>query len=155
MVFNARTQVPLAKDKVRHVGEPLAMVVADSRYLAEDALADIAVRTRAAEGGGRSRGGAGARSAPRVHDDLRRTSPRTCTSARATTPAPRARPTWSIARRFLYDRGTAAAMENRGVVASWDARAEQLTVWDTTQAPIPIRNGLARDARPVRSARCG
>jgi aerobic carbon-monoxide dehydrogenase large subunit len=34
-------------------------------------------------------------------------------------------------------------MENRGVVAQWDARAERLTVWDTTQAPIPIRNGLA------------
>ena len=43
MVFHACTQVPLAKDKVRHVGEPLAMVVAESRYLAEDALADIVV----------------------------------------------------------------------------------------------------------------
>src|SRR5580693_7335915 len=42
-IFNQRTQVPLAKDKVRHVGEPLAVVLADSRYLAEDALGDIAV----------------------------------------------------------------------------------------------------------------
>src|ERR1700721_2572620 len=40
-IFNQRTQVPLAKDKIRHVGEPLAVVLADSRYLAEDALADI------------------------------------------------------------------------------------------------------------------
>ena len=38
-----RTSVPLAKDKVRHVGEPLAMVVARSRHVAEDALADIVV----------------------------------------------------------------------------------------------------------------
>src|SRR5216683_2312110 len=30
MVFNERTQVPLAKDKVRHVGEALAIVIADS-----------------------------------------------------------------------------------------------------------------------------
>jgi CO/xanthine dehydrogenase Mo-binding subunit len=29
------------------------------------------------------------------------------------------------------------------VVADWDDRAQKLTVWDTTQAPIPIRNGLA------------
>src|SRR5882757_9826726 len=36
ITFNQRTQVPLAKDKVRHVGEPLAMVVAQSRHLAED-----------------------------------------------------------------------------------------------------------------------
>ena len=48
-----------------------------------------------------------------------------------------------VRRRFCYDRGAAAAIENRGVVAQWDARAQQLTVWDTTQAPIPVRNGLA------------
>jgi xanthine dehydrogenase molybdopterin-binding subunit B len=39
IVFNQRTQVPLAKDKVRHVGEPVALVIAESRYLAEDASA--------------------------------------------------------------------------------------------------------------------
>src|SRR5581483_3236953 len=43
IIFNQRTQVPLAKDKVRHVGEPVALVIARSRYLAEDALADIAL----------------------------------------------------------------------------------------------------------------
>ena len=34
-------------------------------------------------------------------------------------------------------------MENRGIVADWDAKAQRMTIWDTTQAPIPIRNGLA------------
>ena len=29
IVFNQRTQVPLAKGKVRHVGEPLVIVIAD------------------------------------------------------------------------------------------------------------------------------
>src|SRR5437899_2959107 len=43
LVFHARTQVPLARDRVRHVGEPIAMVVAESRYVAEDALEDIVV----------------------------------------------------------------------------------------------------------------
>src|SRR5258708_39676385 len=42
ITFNQRTQVPLARDKVRHVGEPLAVVIAESRQVAEDALADIA-----------------------------------------------------------------------------------------------------------------
>ncbi len=32
------------------------------------------------------------------------------------------------------------------------ASAEELTIWDTTQAPIPIRNGLAQHARPARVA---
>ena len=39
-IFNQRTQVPLAKDKVRHVGEPVVLIIANSRYIAEDA-ADI------------------------------------------------------------------------------------------------------------------
>ena len=34
-------------------------------------------------------------------------------------------------------------IETRGVVAQWDARAGQMTVWDTTQAPVFVRNGLA------------
>ena len=48
-----------------------------------------------------------------------------------------------ISRRFYYDHGVAAAMENRGVVAEWDRKTQRMTIWDTTQAPIPIRNGLA------------
>ena len=36
-------QYPLAKDKVRYVGEPVAMVLAESRYLAEDAVDAITV----------------------------------------------------------------------------------------------------------------
>ena len=49
-----------------------------------------------------------------------------------------------IKRRFLYDRGVAAAIENRAVAVEWNPRAEEMTIWDTTQAPIPIRNGLAK-----------
>src|SRR3981189_969595 len=43
IIFHERTQIPLAKDKVRHVGEPLVIVIAESRYIAEDALDDIDV----------------------------------------------------------------------------------------------------------------
>jgi CO/xanthine dehydrogenase Mo-binding subunit len=42
-VFHGCTQLPLAKDKVRHVGEPVAMIVAESRYIAEDAIRDVLV----------------------------------------------------------------------------------------------------------------
>src|SRR5438045_8375047 len=37
IVFNQRTAGQLARDKVRYVGEPVVMIVAESRYLAEDA----------------------------------------------------------------------------------------------------------------------
>src|SRR5258708_35467753 len=43
ITFNQRTPVPLARDKVRHGGEPLAGVIAESRQVAGGALADIAV----------------------------------------------------------------------------------------------------------------
>ena len=43
IIFNERTQPNLAKDEVRYVGEPIVAVVAESRYIAEDALADIQV----------------------------------------------------------------------------------------------------------------
>ena len=51
---------PTAIDKVRFVGEPVAVVVARDRYLAEDAAEMVGGRLRAAAGGGRSRAGAGA-----------------------------------------------------------------------------------------------
>src|SRR5258708_36615182 len=38
IIFHERTQVPLAKHKVRHVGEPLVIGIAENRYIAEDAL---------------------------------------------------------------------------------------------------------------------
>ena len=41
--LRACLQRPLATDTVRYVGEPVAVVVAASRYLAEDALELIAV----------------------------------------------------------------------------------------------------------------
>ncbi|MHB8932657.1 MAG: xanthine dehydrogenase family protein molybdopterin-binding subunit, partial [Bellilinea sp.] len=36
--YVARTLMPIAKDKVRYSGEPVAVVIAESRYIAEDAL---------------------------------------------------------------------------------------------------------------------
>jgi CO/xanthine dehydrogenase Mo-binding subunit len=48
-----------------------------------------------------------------------------------------------IRRRLHYDRGASNPIETRGIVANWDGRANQLTVWDTTQAPVFLRNGLA------------
>ena len=43
ITFNQKTQVPLAKEKVKFAGEPIVMIVAESRYIAEDALADIQI----------------------------------------------------------------------------------------------------------------
>jgi aerobic carbon-monoxide dehydrogenase large subunit len=141
-VFNERTQVPLVKDKARHVGEPVAMVVATSRYIAEDAAAEIAVDWEplpvAAE-----LAAAAAPGAPRVHDDLPDNVAAQVRQTKGDYAAAAKRAHRVIKRRFAYDHGCAQPMETRGVVAQWDAGSERLTVWDTTQAPIAIRDGLA------------
>ena len=41
VTFYSRPPVPLVKDKVRQAGEALALVIAESRYIAEDAVEDI------------------------------------------------------------------------------------------------------------------
>src|SRR5690349_2005281 len=143
LVFNPCTQVPLAKDKLRHVGEPIAMVVAESRYLAEDALDDITVDAEplpaVVDLENALRDGA-----PRVHEHLPSNVAAHAVQRKGDYARAKERAHTVIKRRFRYDRGASAAIENRAVLAQWDPRAEELTVWDTTQAPIPIRNGLAQ-----------
>jgi carbon-monoxide dehydrogenase large subunit len=141
-VFNERTQVPLAKDQARHVGEPVALVIATSRYVAEDAAADVAIEwTPLPVAADLER--AAAPGAPRVHDDLPDNVAARVRQTKGDYGAAARRAYRVIRRRFAYDHGCAQPMETRGVVAHWDAGAERLTVWDTTQAPIAIRNGLA------------
>jgi CO/xanthine dehydrogenase Mo-binding subunit len=45
--------------------------------------------------------------------------------------------------RFRYERGAANPMEGRAVWARWDPRESRLTVYDSTQSPTSIRGGLA------------
>ena len=141
-IFNQRTQVPLAKDKVRHVGEPLAVVIAESRYIAEDALADIAVDLEQLPAVVDLEKAVADASA-RVHDDVRANVAAHVRQARGDYAAAKSGADCVIARRFHYDHGASMPIETRGIVANWDARANQLTIWDTTQAPVFLRNGLA------------
>src|SRR5580700_11187784 len=142
ITFNQRTQVPLAKDKVRHVGEPLAVVLADSRYIAEDALADIGVELDSLPAIVDLEKALDDTSA-RVHEDVRGNIAAHVRQSRGNYAAARSRADHLVARRFLYDHGASSPIETRGIVANWDGRANQLTIWDTTQAPVFLRNGLA------------
>jgi len=141
-IFNQRTQVPLARGKVRHVGEPVAVVVAESRYIAEDALADIAVEYQPLPAVTDIERALAPDSA-RVHDDVPGNIAARVHQRKGDYDAARQAAALVVRRRFRYDRGSSAPIETRGVVADWDAKAERLTIWDTTQAPVVVRNGLA------------
>jgi aerobic carbon-monoxide dehydrogenase large subunit len=142
IVFNQRTATQLAQDKVRYVGEPIVMVVAESRYLAEDAAEQIVVDYEPLPAVVDLEAAMTADSAL-VHEDVGSNLAAHVIQTKGDYDRARAQAGVIIKRRFLYDRGTAAPMEGRGVVAQFDPLARHLTVWDSTQAPIPIRNGLA------------
>ncbi|MFL5734113.1 MAG: molybdopterin cofactor-binding domain-containing protein, partial [Chloroflexia bacterium] len=142
IIFNQRTAGPLARDKVRYVGEPVAMVVAESRYLAEDAADAIVVDYEPLPAAVELEA-AMAEDAPLVHEDVGSNTAAHVIQTKGDYDAARAGADVVISRRFLYDRGTAAPIETRGIVAHFDPLAHHLNVWDSTQAPIPIRNGLA------------
>ncbi len=137
-----RTQLPLARDTVHYVGEAVAMVVADSRYVAEDALDLIEVEYEPLPVVS-SLEIAASEDAPLVHDDV----PGNVAAHLVQTvgdpdgvfdSAPHV-----IREKMVMDRGAAMPMECRGVLARWEAQEGMLTCWISTQGPIPIRNGLA------------
>jgi carbon-monoxide dehydrogenase large subunit len=143
VIFHSRTQVPLAKGKVRYVGEAVAVVYAESRYIAEDALEDIVVDYEPLEVAVDLEKALES-DAPLIHEDLDSNVASHLVQDKGDYAAAREKADLVIKRRIVIDRCAAGAMENRGVVAHWDEKSQHLTVWDTTQAPIPVRNGLAK-----------
>jgi carbon-monoxide dehydrogenase large subunit len=138
-----RTPRPLAADEVRYVGEPVALVVAGSRYAAEDALALIDVTWEPLPAVA-SLDAALAAGAPRVHADVPDNRAARVAQRVGDADAGFARAAHVRRERLWIERSCGSPIETRGVVADWDARTGMLRVWDSTQAPLPIKNGLAR-----------
>src|SRR5688572_23449823 len=118
------------------------MVVAESRYIAEDALADIFVDAEPLDAVADLEAALGP-DAPIIHPELGTNLAAHVVQRHGDYEAAKQGAAVVVSRRFHYDRGASAPIENRAVAARWDAQAQEMTIWDTTQAPIPIRNGLA------------
>src|SRR5262249_35109253 len=134
----------LADRDVRFVGEPMAMVAADSRYRAEDAAEAVEVDIdplpaivdveHAVDGG-----------APLVHPHLE-------SNVALEVPAvgnPDLDAVFSSAPRvftatYRQHRYACVPMETRGTLASWDPFRQELTVWISTQGPHAVRGLLSR-----------
>jgi aerobic carbon-monoxide dehydrogenase large subunit len=140
--FNERCQLPLAKDKVRHVGEAIVLIIAESRYIAEDAAEDVWVDIEPLDAVVELEDALKPETAL-IHEELGENLAAHVIQERGNYTEAVRKADLVLKRRFVYDRGTAAAIENRGIVADWDPRTQQLTMWDTTQAPVIIRNGMA------------
>jgi carbon-monoxide dehydrogenase large subunit len=137
-----RTHRALAPGQVRFVGEAVALVVAENRYLAETALELIEVDytpTLAAV----DLMAAAEPSAPLVHDDTDSNVACRTVNRHGDIDAAFAGAEVVVTEELRPERGAAQPMETRGCVAQYDASADSLTVWDTTQAPVSARGLIA------------
>jgi carbon-monoxide dehydrogenase large subunit len=134
---------PLARERVRWVGEPVAFVVAESAHQAADAAEAIAVDCEPLPAIV-STAEALAPGAPRVwpeaadniafvhvEGDKEKTDRTFAEAARI------------VRQRLIVNRVTAATMEPRGVVADYSVAAEQLTVYTVLQRTHSYRSELA------------
>ena len=136
-----RTQYALAKDEVNYVGEAVAFVVAESRYVAEDALALIRVTYEVLPP---VVGVDAARRADRlVHDDVpgnvaARMEQSVGDAAAAIEAAPH-----RLSLDLTVERSASMPMEGRGTVARWDPDTKRLHVWSSTQTSTGLRAAVA------------
>jgi aerobic carbon-monoxide dehydrogenase large subunit len=138
-------QPVIAQDKVRYVGEPLAVVIADSPAVAEDALELIEVDIEELP----------AASSHKVSKaDLSllfegHGSNRAITYRASKGDAADAFASAAYTRResFYIHRHTGISMETRGVLARWDVAAGKMTVWGAAKVPFANRKILAATMR--------
>jgi aerobic carbon-monoxide dehydrogenase large subunit len=138
--FKPSEQSPLASDKVRYVGEPVAMCVAPTRAQAED-IAGLVTLDLA--------------ELPAVYDMLAAREPSSAllheqwgdnvfleslidVNFAQVLDAP-----IKVTREIRTSRQCMAPIEGRGVVALWDSRLEQLTIYSACQMPHIVRTGLS------------
>ncbi len=124
----------LAEREVVHVGEAVAAVLADSRYIAEDAAALVFVDYDPLPAVADCRD-ALADDAPRAHQ----TAPHNLAAAfdmgYGDCDAAFASAAHVFGENYWQHRGVAQSMECRGVVANLEPMSDLLTVWSSTQTP--------------------
>ncbi len=135
-------RLPMPDGEVHYVGEPIAVVIAGSRYIAEDALELIDVdyeelpaiaSTAAAIAPGAPLAHTGADDNVAVHllqragdpDEALRTAPH------------------RLSEEFFVMRGGGHSIETRAIAARWEPATGQLTIWDNTQSPHYARQQLS------------
>ena len=140
--FKPSVQPAVAGEKVRHVGEIVAMCVADSRAEAEDLVSCVEVdydelpaihdMLQAREEG-----------ASLIHDEWGDNVFLESFVDVGNIEGVAARAAIKVEREFRTARQCMAPIEGRGVVAEWDTRLEQLIVHSATQMPHIVRSGMA------------
>ncbi len=139
---------PLAGDRVRYVGEPVAIVAAEDPYLAEDALELIEVRYEqlpaVVDAETALKPGA-----PLLHEDAESNLAATVTQRVGDPDVAFAHADVVLGYNFRFGRLSGQPLETRGVVAVYERTkvGESFIVWDSTQSPHTARRVLAEMLR--------
>ena len=134
-------QWALCRERARYVGEIVAMVLAESRAAAEDAVDLIEVdwvplppvvdMVRAGEPGG-----------PLVHQEWGTNVGVSFSHSIGDADGAFARADVTVSETFHIQRYVGMPLEGRGVVAAWDRRDGTLTTWNSTQVSHFVQQGL-------------
>ena len=125
-------QTPIATERVRYVGDPVAVVVAQDRYIAEDALelVEVVYEDLPAVTDARA---AMAADAPRLHDEVPGNVPADFEVDTGDVERAFAECDLIIEETFETQRHAAVPLETRGLVAEYDEVRDVLTMWGPTK----------------------
>lgn len=130
-------QPPLAVDKVRFVGEAVAMVIADNRYIAEDGAELVEVTYRDLPPA--SADASGEPLFEHIPDNVVFED----TQLYGSPGQAFCQAALVVKKKLRLARQSASPLETRGCVADFDPVAHRLTVYASTQAPHRLRRDLA------------
>lgn len=132
----------LATDTVRFVGEPIAVVVADDRYCAEDVAELVEIDYEALDTVADSLA-AQADDAVQLHAEWPRNVAAEFQHKIGDADAAMARAPRRLARRYQFRRQGGLPLETRGCVADFDFSSNTLTIWLSTQTHYAVRMNLS------------
>lgn len=138
--FERFLQLPLASDKVRYVGEPIALVIAETAYLAEDALERISVEYEELPGvvnWDSSNGPC------LIHEAAGTNIAMRYEVVKGNPDAQFEKADYARREKFHAHRHSAVPLETRGLVSAWDEKTQHLRVWGATKVPFANRRILA------------
>ena len=141
-VLQAPRPTALARGKVHYVGEPVAIVVAEDRHKAEDAVDAIEVEYEelpvVVDPEESLRPGA-----TLVHEDSKNNIVFSFSVHKGNVDQALRNAPYTLHERFRHHRYCAAPLECRGVVAWVEPKTNILTVWSSTQMPHLVRRQIA------------
>ncbi|MFE7740657.1 xanthine dehydrogenase family protein molybdopterin-binding subunit [Nocardia sp. NPDC057455] len=141
--FPSVPRPPLAEEEVRFVGDPVALVIAVDRYVAEDAaelvvidyepLEPVVDYVTAAD------------SPNLVHAGFAGNSAGELGGRPAADLAPLFDSAAHVVRQKIFQQAyLPVPLETRGIVADWSAPTGEMTIWSSTQSPHEVRGFCAR-----------